>query len=103
MSFAHSFATAQMTSQPAVPPATAPGGAPLGPPQTVPAILAILPTVPAILPSGLVKCAIRECQEPCFVDQAGTVHECCGFTHAMEHQRRKAIEQRKKAWRVNKR
>ena len=93
MSFAHSFATAQMTSQPAVPPATAPGGAPLGPPQTV----------PAILPSGLVKCAIRECQEPCFVDQAGTVHECCGFTHAMEHQRRKAIEQRKKAWRVNKR
>ena len=52
--------------------------------------------VPSLLPSGQRKCAIQECQSPCFVDEAGTVHECCGFTHAMEHQRRKAIEQRKR-------
>ena len=53
------------------------------------------PAVRSTLPSGISKCAITECQNPCFIDEAGTVHECCGITHAMEHQRRKAIEQRK--------
>ena len=47
------------------------------------------------LPPGVTMCAIVECQNPCFVDEAGTVHECCGIMHAMEHQRRKSIEQRK--------
>ena len=34
-------------------------------------------------------------QNPCFIDETGTVHECCGITHAMEHQRRTIIVQRK--------
>ena len=46
------------------------------------------------LPSGVPKCAISECPNPCFVDESGTVHECCGVTHAMEHQRRQALWQR---------
>lgn len=46
-------------------------------------------------PSTVQKCAIQECPNPCYVDETGTVHECCGITHAMERQRRKAIEQRK--------
>lgn len=50
------------------------------------------------LPPGAKKCAINECQKPCFIDESGTVHECCGITHAMEHQRRKAIEQRKSTY-----
>ena len=54
-----------------------------------------VPVAGPILPSGARKCAINECPNPCFIDEAGTVHECCGITHAMEHQRRKAIEQRK--------
>ena len=73
----------QVPRQAPVPGQAPPGQASSGP-QTVPT-----------LPSGLRKCAIQECQNPCFVDPAGTVHECCGITHAMEHQRRKAIEQRK--------
>ena len=36
-------------------------------------------------------CAIPECGNPCFVDQQGKVFECCGYTHAMELQRRKAM------------
>ena len=83
---------AQLVNQPAIaaPPTitAAPFGQAPPPPQTL----------PAFLPSGLRKCAIQECQEPCFIDQTGTVHECCGFTHAMELQRRKAIQQRKRAW-----
>ncbi|CAI8018718.1 hypothetical protein GBAR_LOCUS11343 [Geodia barretti] len=73
----------QVPRQAPVPGQAPPGQASSGP-QTVPT-----------LPSGLRKCAIQECQNPCFVDPAGTVHECCGITHAMEHQRRKAIEQQK--------
>ena len=38
-------------------------------------------------------CAIQECQNPCHVDENGVVHECCGYTHAMEHQRRQAMQQ----------
>ena len=34
-------------------------------------------------------CAIPECGQPCYVDSnTGIVHDCCGYTHAMEHQRR---------------
>ena len=34
-------------------------------------------------------CAIPECDQPCYVDlSTGKVHDCCGYTHAMEHQRR---------------
>ena len=53
-----------------------------------------LPNPSPLLPAGVVKCAIQECTRPCFVDPSGKVHECCGFTHAMEHQRRQAIQQR---------
>ena len=52
------------------------------------------PTLPPILPSGAKKCAIPECPKACYVDPSGTVHECCGYTHAMEHQRRQALLQR---------
>ena len=37
------------------------------------------------------KCAIQECMETRFIDAAGKVHECCGYTHAMELMRRKVI------------
>ena len=40
-------------------------------------------------------CALPECQNQCHVDDNGTVHECCGYTHAMENQRRKALQQGK--------
>ena len=40
-------------------------------------------------------CAIDECPNACYIDESGTVHECCGYTHAMEHQRRQALWQRK--------
>lgn len=40
---------------------------------------------------GVAICAIPECNNPCFVDGQGKVHECCGYTHAMELQRRKAL------------
>ena len=34
-------------------------------------------------------CAIPECGQPCYVDSnTGIVHDCCGYTHAMEYQRR---------------
>ena len=53
------------------------------------------PTLPPTLPpSGIKKCAIPECPKACYVDPSGTVHECCGYTHAMEHQRRQALLQR---------
>ena len=41
--------------------------------------------------SGVAVCAIPECGNPCFVDQQGKVFECCGYTHAMELQRRKTM------------
>ena len=47
----------------------------------------------AVLPPSQ-KCAIVECPNPRYVDESGTVHECCGITHAMEHQRRLALMQR---------
>lgn len=37
------------------------------------------------------KCAIPECTNLCFVDGEGKAFECCGYTHAMELQRRKAL------------
>ena len=40
------------------------------------------------------KCAIEDCPRPCHVDANGTVHECCGYTHAMEHIRRKMVERK---------
>ena len=40
---------------------------------------------------GVAVCAIPDCGNPCFVDQQGKVFECCGYTHAMELQRRKAM------------
>ena len=52
------------------------------------------PQLPPALPSGAKKCAIPECPNPCHVDESGTVHECCGYTHAMEYQRRLTIQQR---------
>jgi hypothetical protein len=100
----YSFTSAQQKPQTqqgvAVPTATGqlpgqgPGQAPV-PGQAPPGQASSGPQTVPTLPSGLRKCAIQECQNPCFVDPAGTVHECCGITHAMEHQRRKAIEQQK--------
>ena len=52
------------------------------------------PPLPPLLPPGARKCAIPECTKPCFMDPSGTMHECCGYTHAMEHQRRQALQQR---------
>lgn len=37
-------------------------------------------------------CAIDECDLPCYVDDNGKIHECCGYTHAMEHIRRQLVE-----------
>lgn len=34
-------------------------------------------------------CAIEECDKPRYKNPDGTVHECCGYTHAMELARRK--------------
>lgn len=34
------------------------------------------------------KCAIEECHERRHKDPQGVVHECCCYTHAMEHMRR---------------
>ena len=51
--------------------------------------------LPPVLPSGAPKCAIPECPNPCHIDESGKVHDCCGYTHAMEYQRRLAIQQRK--------
>ena len=42
--------------------------------------------------SCLTVCALEECCNPRHVDTAGTVQECCGYTHAMELIRRKIIE-----------
>ncbi len=38
------------------------------------------------------SCAIQECNRPRHVDDDGTVHECCGYTHAMEMIRRKNVK-----------
>ena len=37
-------------------------------------------------------CALEGCCNPRHVDAAGTVHECCGYTHAMELIRRKIMQ-----------
>ena len=68
-----------------LPPAPTPASIPLPPP---------LPPTPSLAPSGVPKCAIAECPRPTFVDESGQAHECCGYTHAMEHQRRLALLQR---------
>lgn len=48
-------------------------------------------TTPIPTVAGVSKCAIPECTNPCFVDGEGKAFECCGYTHAMELQRRKAL------------
>ena len=68
-----------------MPPAPTPAGIPPPPP---------LPPSPSLTPNGAPKCAIAECPQPAFVDESGQAHECCGYTHAMEHQRRLALQQR---------
>lgn len=40
------------------------------------------------------KCAIEECDKPRYIDDDGKIHECCGYTHAMEYQRRQAVMKR---------
>ena len=37
-------------------------------------------------------CAIKDCDRPRYVDPSGKVHECCGYTHAMELTRRKILK-----------
>ncbi len=53
------------------------------------------PVQAPVVPTSRATCAIAECPNACYVDDSGTVHECCGITHAMEHQRRQALWQRK--------
>ena len=38
------------------------------------------------------KCAIPECNSLRYIDPSGHEHDCCGFIHAMELQRRQAIQ-----------
>ena len=53
-----------------------------------------LPMVPAVqqivqcLVPGMQKCAITECPNPCYIDDSGKVHNCCGKTHAKEFEQR---------------
>ena len=48
---------------------------------------AIHHTVECLTP-GMQKCALTECPNPSYVDENGTVHECCGRTHAVEYEKR---------------
>ena len=58
--------------------------------QTLP-----IPQVPSVpVPVPVQTCGIEECSRPRHVDANGTVHECCGYTHAMELIRRKNIERK---------
>ena len=41
----------------------------------------------AMVESTQQLCAIQECQKPCYVDESGTVHKCCGITRAREFQK----------------
>lgn len=75
------------------PPMTTPtGSGGVSAPPPLPSSLS--PQLASALPPSQ-KCAIVECPKPRYVDESGTVHECCGITHAMEHQRRLALMQRK--------
>ena len=38
------------------------------------------------------KCAIPACDSPRYIDPSGQERDCCGCTHAMELQRRQAIQ-----------
>ena len=76
-------ALSMTTATPSLPPAS------FGPPPPG----AIPPSSSTSLPPDK-KCAIVECQNTRYVDESGTVHECCGITHAMEHQRRLALMKR---------
>ena len=65
------------------------------PPQMAPPQMTPPQPIPQPIPTavgGVAKCAIPECPNPCFVDAQGKAFECCGYTHAMELQRRKALE-----------
>ena len=41
---------------------------------------------------GRQKCAIPECPNPSYIDENGTVHKCCGRTHARELEQRQCKE-----------
>lgn len=45
------------------------------------------PVVQCLVP-GVQKCAIAECPNPSHVEEDGTVHKCCGLTHAKEYEQR---------------
>lgn len=73
---------------------------------------ASIPTAPPIISSRVVVanpltdssgkdpslCAIEDCCKPRHIDEKGNIHDCCGFTHAMELSRRKAIEGELQYW-----
>ncbi len=48
--------------------------------------------IPVMTSIGVPKCSISECTNTCYVDENGKVHDCCGYSHAMEYQRRLAIQ-----------
>ena len=69
----------------------------LSPPQTVPALQVPIPpslSIQSNTSDGIQVCAIPECNKPRHVDDKGTVHECCGYRHAMELIRRKEIKRK---------
>ena len=49
----------------------------------------------AMVGSMIPKCAIEECDRPRYVDDSGKMHNCCGYSHAMEYQRRQIVKKRK--------
>lgn len=66
-------------------------------PQPLPATPAQISLAKSIQASQAV-CAIEECCNPRYVDSNGTVHKCCGYSHAMELNRRKIIEGINNVW-----
>ena len=61
-------------------------------PQTVSALQVSIPpsfSIQSNTSNRIQVCAIPECFKPRYVDDNGTVHECCGYSHAMELIRRK--------------
>lgn len=53
----------------------------------------LVTTPPATPPVPI--CALSDCNNPRYVDDSGHIHECCGYTHAMEYQRRQIVQQSK--------
>lgn len=75
---------------------TANGGIDIHIPHTAssPPILQVNSVPSQATATGIATCAIEDCSKPRHVDANGIVHECCGYTHAMELIRRKTLERK---------